>query len=97
MGEALESVCILVAEEGIRFEEKDAAPRPRIMLADRVSLQKVLLNLLTNAIHFTPYGTDTLNFQTGMKKAAGFSKNLSGHGSALFGFHSHSKREATAY
>lgn len=55
MGEVLEPVRILAAEKGVRFEEKIAAPRLRIVLADRVSLQKVLLNLWTNAIHLTPY------------------------------------------
>jgi signal transduction histidine kinase len=70
LGEVLEPVRILAAEKGVRFEEKIAAPRPRVVLADRVSLQKVLLNLLTNAIHFTPPG-GTVTFGCELDPPAG--------------------------
>jgi len=54
--EVLEPVRALAAEKGVRLEESIVAPQPRYVLADRISVQKLLLNLLTNAVRYTPPG-----------------------------------------
>lgn len=56
LGEVLEPIRALAAEKGVTLKEDVAASRPRMVMADRVSLQKVLLNLLSNAVRFTPPG-----------------------------------------
>jgi signal transduction histidine kinase/CheY-like chemotaxis protein len=42
--------------KNIHFELDKTAYRPRVILADRLNLQKIFLNLLNNAIKFTPSG-----------------------------------------
>lgn len=68
--EVLEPVQILAAEKNVHLEKRIAVPRQRMVLADRISLQKVLLNLLTNAIHFTPPG-GTVTFECRLDPPAG--------------------------
>lgn len=58
--EMLDEICApiqaIADEKGIRFVEDFDQTRRRTILVDRTSIQKVLLNLLTNAIRFTPSG-----------------------------------------
>jgi len=68
--EVLEPVRALAAEKGVQLEESTDQARPRQVLADRVNLQKILLNLLTNAIRFTPPG-GTVSFRCRLDPPAG--------------------------
>jgi signal transduction histidine kinase/ActR/RegA family two-component response regulator len=54
--EVLEPVRALAAGKKVELKENISLPGSMRVLADRIALQKILLNLLSNAVHFTPEG-----------------------------------------
>jgi CheY-like chemotaxis protein/two-component sensor histidine kinase len=54
--EVLEPIRALAEEKGVHLRENISARWPEYLLADRTSLQKILLNLLSNAVRYTPSG-----------------------------------------
>ena len=55
-GGVIEPIRALADKKGVRFEDNIASLRRRTVRTDGLSLQKILLNLLTNAVKFTPPG-----------------------------------------
>lgn len=51
-----EQIAYAAAKKGITFTTDISSLRPRVILCDQLNLQKILLNLLTNAIKYTPQG-----------------------------------------
>lgn len=63
LSELLTPIRALADEKGVHFADNIAEVKPRSVLADRLSVQKVVLNLLVNAVKFTPAGgTVTLRY-----------------------------------
>lgn len=52
----METICVLAEQKKIAIVCDERDYRPRIIMADRLALQKVFLNLLNNAVKFTPPG-----------------------------------------
>ena len=52
----MDAVRVLAAQKGVNLLLDKTAYTPRTILADRLSVQKVFLNLLNNAVRFTPRG-----------------------------------------
>ncbi|MCH3943654.1 MAG: transporter substrate-binding domain-containing protein [Atopobiaceae bacterium] len=59
LAELVESITIPIQEfalqHGVEFAE-DVSARPRAVLCDRLNTEKIMLNLLTNAVKYTPRG-----------------------------------------
>lgn len=51
-----DSISTLAAQKEIDFIIDDSGLRSRILLADKLNLEKIFLNLLSNAVKFTPEG-----------------------------------------
>ncbi|MEJ2746818.1 MAG: HAMP domain-containing sensor histidine kinase [Anaerolineae bacterium] len=60
-----ESIASLAMEKNITLHQEDV-PQPVIITADEKKIERILLNLISNAIKYTPEG-GTVNIETGMK------------------------------
>ena len=60
-----ESIGALAMEKNITLNQEDV-PQPVVISADQKQIERVLLNLISNAIKYTPEG-GTVNIETGMK------------------------------
>ena len=67
----LEPIQALADEKGVHFVSDTAGLRPRRIKADRLSIQKIVLNLLTNAVKFTPAG-GTVTFSCRLEPEEGW-------------------------
>lgn len=56
IGEVNETICQLAVAKGIEFTYSASSACHRTVMVDRVSFQKIFINLLTNAVKFTPEG-----------------------------------------
>jgi len=52
----LDSIGEAAAKKNITFSVDDSGKKDRVVLADRLNLQKICLNLLSNAVKYTPEG-----------------------------------------
>lgn len=52
----LPPIRVMAENKGVRFSFDNSAFRPRIIMADKLNVEKILLNLLTNAVKYTPSG-----------------------------------------
>ncbi len=50
------TIAVLAQNKGVRLHVEKEGYRPRTVLADRLCVEKILLNLLTNAVKYTPAG-----------------------------------------
>jgi signal transduction histidine kinase len=57
-------VALQAAEKGLRLRNETAAAALPVVWADEMRLRQVLLNLLNNAVKFTPEGSITIRAQT---------------------------------
>ena len=60
-----ESIAALAMEKNITLYQKEV-PQPVVISADEKKIERILLNLVSNAIKYTPEG-GTVNIETGMK------------------------------
>jgi signal transduction histidine kinase len=60
-----ESIAALAMEKNITLHQEEV-PQPVVITADEKQIERVLLNLISNAIKYTPEG-GTVNIETGMK------------------------------
>jgi len=65
------SVIPLAAKKGLRVEQDIAPELPEECLADGLRLRQIILNLLNNAIKFTPAGSITMTVQDGRASRLG--------------------------